>query len=282
MEKRLQNQNLSKGDGLLYHYTKRDSFFKILESLCLKPSRFVNLNDLNEGGFFSLYNMDAFRHFEVKRIIEEDCSMISFVHSNDSNEIPQCGTNRPSMWAYYANNSDGVCFVIDEKKFIEKNRQLIEKYWGHIEDVDYQYINTKSEIIQKNTAEDTIKTNYRDLFFRKYEDWKHENERRLLLVGLNPEKEMLSIDGCIVNIVMGQRFWRDYQNICAIIDRISNPKYCCYHKFIPHQFKMMTISQHGYDADDAAFKFTTEYEYKYKGMNQQKESYLNWLKQEGY
>lgn len=44
-----------KGDGTLFHFTKVESFFKILEDLTLVSSSFRNLNDLNEG---NIHNMN--------------------------------------------------------------------------------------------------------------------------------------------------------------------------------------------------------------------------------
>ena len=38
-----------RGDGALFHFTKFESFLKILEDMTLLPSSFGNLNDMNEG-----------------------------------------------------------------------------------------------------------------------------------------------------------------------------------------------------------------------------------------
>lgn len=46
-----------RGDGALFHFTKEESFFKIMSDLTFKPSSFDKLNDLNEGNIHNL-NMD--------------------------------------------------------------------------------------------------------------------------------------------------------------------------------------------------------------------------------
>ena len=37
------------GDGVLFHYTKFESFLKILESMTLRSSPLCKMNDLNEA-----------------------------------------------------------------------------------------------------------------------------------------------------------------------------------------------------------------------------------------
>lgn len=68
-----------RGDGALFHFTKADSFFKILEDLTLLPSSFDNLNDLNEG---NIHNMGMNKNFMVmynaEKYIKERCHIISF------------------------------------------------------------------------------------------------------------------------------------------------------------------------------------------------------------
>ena len=51
-----------RGDGALFHYTKFESFLKILEDLTLLPSSFGKLNDMNEG---NVSNMNMNENFMV-------------------------------------------------------------------------------------------------------------------------------------------------------------------------------------------------------------------------
>lgn len=275
------NQYPFLNNGLLYHYTSTESFFKILDSLKLRPSKFGTLNDLNEGGIFNYHNLDIFQKIEARQIVAEQCTLLSFTKSYEENGYCQSGTNRPSMWAHYANNSDGVCIVLHEDSFLKSNNSFIKKYWGKMEDVEYNWHNAYGDLTQGTSALDTIKKNYRKLFFLKHNDWKQENERRLLLIGLDPDLEMLDISNSIAYFAMGTKFWKNYDNIEHILARVSNPNHVCYRKFVPHTFAMMTYGEHGYWETDAAFKF---YENKWllkKKCVQQIEDYFSWLKREG-
>lgn len=76
--------------------------------------------------------------------------------------IRQEGTNRPAMWAHYADNSKGVCIVLDKEEFIKRNRQILETHYYQFKDVSYNSLNTPDdeEIDYKSeTPEDFIKNN---------------------------------------------------------------------------------------------------------------------------
>ena len=66
-----------RGDGSLFHFTKYDSFLKILEDMTFLPSSFGQLNDMNEG---NVNNMDMNENFivmyEAKRFISERCRLL--------------------------------------------------------------------------------------------------------------------------------------------------------------------------------------------------------------
>ena len=51
-----------RGDGALFHFTKFESFLKILEDMTLLPSSFGNLNDMNEG---NVNNMNMNNNFLI-------------------------------------------------------------------------------------------------------------------------------------------------------------------------------------------------------------------------
>lgn len=63
-----------RGDGALFHFTKFESFKKILEDMTLKPSSFRNLNDMNEG---NVNNMNMNKNF---RVMYDSIKIIISVH----------------------------------------------------------------------------------------------------------------------------------------------------------------------------------------------------------
>ena len=244
-----------KGDGALFHYTNLESFKKILEDLTLLPSSFERLNDMNEGNvhymnlsqnFMVMYNTDKY--------IKEKCRIICFSQNYDIKGFGQEGTNHPAMWAHYADNSNGVCIVIDKEAFISKNKDIFENHFYKFEDVEYNFFNTPDDEkidFEAETKQEFIKKNWKSLFFLKHKDWENEDEHRLFIMGYDGK---LSIDGCIKYIVLGRKLFLDNIRIKDLLDIIVNPSSICYHKFTPHSFATMCYNSHGYDTMDIASK----------------------------
>lgn len=186
------------GDGALFHFTKTSKLKAIMNDLTLKPSSFEGLNDMNEG---NVHNMGLSNNFKVMfaadEYIKKHCHIISFSQNYDIHGYGIEGTNHPAMWAHYADNSNGVCIVIDKASFIERNKSIFEQYFYKFEDVEYDMFNTPKEdkiIYEAECPKVFIKNNWKALFFLKHSDWKNENEHRLFTMGYDGK---LSIDGCI-------------------------------------------------------------------------------------
>lgn len=244
-----------KGDGALFHYTSLESFKKILEDLTLLPSSFERLNDMNEG---NVHNMNLSQNFMVMyntdKYIKEKCRIICFSQNYDIKGFGQEGTNHPAMWAHYADNSNGVCIVIDKEAFIAKNKDILEKHFYKFEDVEYSLFNTPNDEqidFKAETPEEFIIKNWQALFFLKHKDWENEDEHRLFIMDYEGK---LSIDGCIKYIVLGRKLFLDNTRIKELLDIIVNPSSICYHKFTPHSFASMCYNTHGYDTMDIASK----------------------------
>lgn len=89
--------------------------------MALQPSSFGKLNDINED---NVSNMNMNKNFLVmynaEKYINEHCHILSFSQNYDEYGYCQEGTNHPAMWAHYADDSKGVCIVIDKEAFIRK------------------------------------------------------------------------------------------------------------------------------------------------------------------
>ena len=236
-----------RGDGALFHFTSWKNFQLIMNGLSLLPSSFGNLNDLNEA---NVNNMNMNENFVVmydaERYIKERCRLLCFTQNYEINGIGQEGTNHPAMWAHYANNSDGVCIVIDKDKFIKRNRQILDTHFYQFEDVSYSISNTPDdEEIDYNakTSEEFIKNNWKGLFFLKHKDWENEDEHRLFIMGYDGK---LSIGGCIKYIVLGRKLFLDGVKMKSIMDMIVDSSSACYHKFVPHSFATVSYNTSGY------------------------------------
>ena len=237
----------SRGDGVLFHFTGWGSFRQIMKDLSLRPSYFGDLNDLNEANINNMNMNENFMvMYDAERYIKERCRLLCFTQNYEINGIGQEGTNHPAMWAHYANNSDGVCIVIDKDKFIKRNRQILDTHFYQFEDVSYSISNTPDdEEIDYNakTSEEFIKNNWKGLFFLKHKDWENEDEHRLFIMDYDGK---LSIDGCIKYIVLGRKVFLDRTKMKSIMDMVVDTSSACYHKFVPHSFATVSYNTSGY------------------------------------
>lgn len=222
---------------ILYHYTSAESFFRILEKMQIKVSKYQDANDLAEVQV--PLGMDSFKSVDCFRFIKEDCGYISFSKDyflyDKGKKYPKEGYTIPTMWAYYANCNKGVCIVIDEKKFLTINKSVLGQYW--LRDVKYmRYVNKDIfEIVKSMSSEDIVKV-YKDrLFFRKQKSWSHEHERRLCIV--HPP-QFLSIKDCILEVILGRHFANS--DMLKLILMLQNPSLECYKKLSRFDFKMQS------------------------------------------
>ena len=271
-----------RGDGALFHFTKFESFLKILEDMTLLPSSFGNLNDMNEG---NVNNMNMNNNFLVmynaEKYIKDRCRILSFSQNYDIGGFGQEGTNHPAMWAHYAENSNGVCIVLDKDAFVKKNKEVLGKHFYKFEDIVYDIFNTPNDEVinyKANTPEEFIMNNWKALFFMKHKDWENEDEHRLFIMDYNGK---LSIDGCIKYIVLGRKVFLDASRIKLIMDMVVDPKFICYHKFIPHSFATMCYNYHGYSTMEIEYKI--EMIVRENLLDRRYTDYERWLKEEqGY
>lgn len=221
-----------KDDGYLYHFTTAESLLKIVENMTLKLSSFTLLNDLNEDDL-NCERSGGIDFIDIQNYIREHCRLICFTQNYKRKGDFKChsGCNHPRMWAQYADNSQGACLVINEKKFLKRNTKAFEGKFYKIADVNYP-----SSLFNKNIKTHTdkggfIQENWKHLFFKKYIDWEHEHERRLFGIDL---PEFLSIDGCIEFICFGRRF--SDENLFKLTHLIVTPEYKSYLQLTPHDF----------------------------------------------
>lgn len=221
----------------LYHFTSAESVIKIIDSMKLKFSSFENLNDLNEQEV-NFQIADFVLDVKLRDFIIKECRLLSF--SRDvvkSHKISEWGFDHPRMWAQYADNHSGACVVLNERKVLQKNKHLLSSNYSKIENVVYHnwIISDKTEDLQD--AREILKKRYRDLFFKKHKDWKHEGERRLLLIG---DADFLDIAGCIEYICLGSRFSdENYRKLIDVLDSHTRNRI---KTLFPHDFALETNS----------------------------------------
>ena len=269
----------ARGDGALFHYTKYESFMKILEDLTLLPSSFGNLNDLNEGNVNNMNMNENFMvMYEAERYIYERCHLLSFSQNYDIMGYVQEGTNHPAMWGHYAENSNGVCIVIDKEAFVQNNSGILSSHFYRFEDVEYGLFNTPDDEMinyKAKTAQEFIKNNWKPLFFLKHKDWENEDEHRLFIMDYDGK---FSIDGCIKYIVLGRKIFFNDTKIKEIMDRVVEPTSACFRKFVPHSFATTCYNRHGYFTSEIASKIMKVVEQNIS--DERYADYLRWLREE--
>ena len=243
------NNTPSSIEGTLYHYTSAESLFKILEDMTLKPSRVQNLNDLNEGALYRFISDFVYDKAVVEDYVKQNCTLLCF--SKNYEGFPGIifrGTNHPAMWAHYANNSTGACIVIDEKRFIERNREYLQNIFYKLEDVSYDghlLLNKDKIRIGGNCdIKKLVEEHYKSIFFHKHEDWKMEDERRLLMIG---SEQKLHIDGCIKRISLGNKFVNDKYLMLKLVNYMISREYSCFKQIHPRSFTECVNDESGYE-----------------------------------
>ena len=118
----------SPNDGALFHYTKLESFLKIIGTMTLRSSPLCKMNDLNEANIDSLdWDTDFLMMIQAQKYVKEQCSIISFTKNYMTGPICEEGSNHPALWAHYAEDSNGVCIVLDKEELLEINKMQLSK-----------------------------------------------------------------------------------------------------------------------------------------------------------
>ncbi|WP_285958930.1 DUF2971 domain-containing protein [Thomasclavelia spiroformis] len=245
----------------LYHYTNIDKAIKIIHSNSLRFSSISTTNDTSEQKIKihfpkndtlneELYNekvkvisdylkkhhpqfhllcfsTDTKLTEKEKRSLMEKMSERKLYY-----DVTGRGFALPRMWAQYASNNEGVCFVINKEKLMKQIMSKVEVY--KYQNVRYKkafdnYILSKEKIdslykkISSNANgsmtlvnlfqkdDDFVKYNY----FEKLDDWKNEQEFRILAYIDDPEY-IMSIDDFntyIEGVVIGEKIDPAYEKV---------------------------------------------------------------------
>lgn len=172
----------------LYHFTKYDSALKILLSQTLLFGKCSEMNDINESiKIFCHTNLSKNDSAERNKIIElENYQQLSFTMDIDQT---QRGFELSSMWGYYAEKGLGACLVFDKEI-------LLNSLNGK------EYTHKKIEYTNDVSQWKSIDENLDDIFFKKFPDWKHENEYRIILKTKSKDNEKICIRRSLKAIIV--------------------------------------------------------------------------------
>lgn len=170
----------------LYHYTRFETACKILASRRLLFSKLNELNDTNESWRNIYQPLDS-----SEKLRWEDLSshymQLSF--SETRNNAP--GFLIGPMWGHYAEKGRGVCMAFDKERLLER----VNGYWHG--SISYKPEYNGEMNIESRDDLDSLRTEF---FFTKNRQWEYEQEFRV--VARDPSPDGMSIEGCIVAVIM--------------------------------------------------------------------------------
>lgn len=241
-------------NDLLFHFTKPHIAMEhILYDKKIRFSSLTNMNDpyeykmpsvgvparhkINQQTASKLLNM-------LKDTILNKSKILSLVRNKKliTADNYQLSFTKPRLWAQYAEAQYGICLCFSLKAFIDKfkneypeftiyhgpvkyNLQKVGKSFKN--KLDYQESLSHDENIQAH-----LRAHRNDIFFRKYKDFRDENEYRIVLINWSDPRNsdiFIDLQGILKGVILGERFHRAYlemikslvYNLDAILYRIG-------------------------------------------------------------
>lgn len=183
----------------LYHYTSMAKAISILATNKLFMSNLRAMNDVNESyrplaSYFD--ESENANSDEYYKKAETELQKYRQTSLTTDNALP--GFAIPSMWGLYAEKGNGVCIVFNRKALVERLPASQGYYWANVSYIE-EYNN---DIIVRGNPEKYFKTNISNIFFKKSNDWKHEQEFRIIRRCENSSPAFIDITGCVIAVLM--------------------------------------------------------------------------------
>jgi hypothetical protein len=203
----------------LYHFTKLSALLDdILPNQRLLMNYITKSNDPWENQLFSFEtkwksdpNSKEFNYFSLQSRLHEKIKlssrMTSFSLSSRTNRSSNPGYNLSRMWAQYGDNHKGVCIILNKEDFLKENVKKIDfknriQYKSEIRPplLDEKY--SRLEGYKEIEINRIISKFRKEIFFTKLNDWKGENEFRIINYKKTSE-EYCSIKNSLYGIILG-------------------------------------------------------------------------------
>ena len=158
----------------LFHYTKFESALKIIASGYLKFGDFKNMNDIAEA-YREVFGMaDDSIIYKVLADYQSICLT--------KDKPTRRGFSVDSLWGHYAQKGNGVCLVFDKKKLKE---QLKNQFGRNAKIAKISYVSDHVGTVftdgySEGEVRQYVKGHVKQIFFTKSNDWKYENEIRII------------------------------------------------------------------------------------------------------
>jgi hypothetical protein len=220
----------------VYHYTKiATALNDILKDRTLLLGEYATTNDPKESkawefGLVTFENRDigAYPHSKLSAWFSHELksrtrlACFSKDHppltGNHMTDILNRGYAKPRMWAQYSEKHTGVCLVFRRSKLIAAAKASLRGEWLMHGDVTYKNrgildkndrpefmlnVDMYESLGPKAYARSHIQTNHHSLFFEKLEDWRNEDEWRIVAIAESAEPLLLPIESALVGVIHG-------------------------------------------------------------------------------
>lgn len=209
-------------DDTLYHFTRFERFKNIWEEQKLDLGHREDMNDCAEVDFDVIGNDES-----TCRCLEAiyDYKQLSFSKPKDKQGIPIYYS--PCMWGLYSNKCKGVCIEFKkerlkiDKRYICGNIRYTNKFTNFMELSEGQKFKTKEDA---HTLLSDRKVQ-REVFFRKTNDWKFENEYRVI----SKYTDSLSIKDAISRVFIFRMEKSNYDELRAFLPSNIEIKHLTFH-----------------------------------------------------
>lgn len=222
-------------DKYLYHYSTSEAAFQhILPARLLRLSPLARLRDPVEnkewvqvmltGSSWSEKEVTEFKRL-VARVIHE-ARVLSFTRDASSVGRPPehaRGYARPRMWEQYGANHEGVCMIFDREHLEVSLTRGLSAYGpvvlgdviysdrpleGHerARRLDGSNLKVKGAGKLERGLSEHLKQHALELFFRKLDDWKSENEYRYVVISKTDKDVLVDYGQALSAVVVGERF----------------------------------------------------------------------------
>jgi len=244
--------NLRPGESYLYHYTSAATLGKILDGGQLRLGPYSQTNDPRENQKLPLAIARSGQesqsaganwkelNVEVDHAMRGRAKLACLTRDRPSAEDGvhyHRGWGRARMWDNYADRHRGACIVFNEPVLrcaIQDAAGEAQLHDGPVEyfsdwsagvpDIMLWLKDLKSRDAIKVAADRVIARHWRELFFRKNDDWASECEYRFVVV--DDRKELLAdIRKALVAVAIGMDFARQDASVLRYrLNRIGLPK----------------------------------------------------------
>jgi len=218
----------------VFHYTSLKNCVEILDTHHIRLSPLERTNDPYEWTNWPLDWVDRYLPKDTKAIEERHLSIqqtwsqirkrfqvFGGYCESKANEGPkQDGRTQIPMWAHYGDNHEGVCLVIDRKRFTENLRVLFPSSfsksvrYGGISGADYLKAHDLPESLlnvqdHKTLVRKHAREHIDQLFYTKSRAWQGESEWRWVVDHWREDYIHVPIDHSLIEVVLGQKV-RDF------------------------------------------------------------------------